>query len=53
MDRLIEAERMLVDEEAVIAPVYHEGSANVIRPFIKNWVQHPTGPIEWKYARVE
>jgi len=53
MDKLIEAERMLVEEEAVIAPVYHEGEVHLIRPSIENWVQHPTGTVEFKYARVE
>jgi oligopeptide transport system substrate-binding protein len=52
MDNLIEAERLLVEEEAVIAPVHHEGAALLVRPSVKNWVQHPTGTIEFKYARV-
>jgi len=53
MDNLIEAERLLVEERAVIAPVHHEGAALLVRPSVKNWVQHPTGTIEFKYARVE
>jgi oligopeptide transport system substrate-binding protein len=53
MDNLIEAERLLVEEQAVIAPVHHEGAALLVRPSIENWVQHPTGTIEFKYARVE
>jgi oligopeptide transport system substrate-binding protein len=53
MDNLIEAERLLIEEQAAIAPVYHEGAALLVRPSIKNWVQHPTGTIEFKYARVE
>jgi oligopeptide transport system substrate-binding protein len=53
MDNLIEAEKLLVEEQAVIAPVHHEGAALLVRPSIKNWVQHPTGTIEFKYARVE
>jgi oligopeptide transport system substrate-binding protein len=53
MDNLIEAEKLLVEEQAVIAPVHHEGAALLVRPSVKNWVQHPTGTIEFKYARVE
>jgi oligopeptide transport system substrate-binding protein len=53
MENLIEAERLLIEEQAAIAPVHHEGAALLVRPSIKNWVQHPTGTIEFKYARVE
>jgi oligopeptide transport system substrate-binding protein len=53
MDKLIEAERLLVEEQAIIAPIYHEGVAILLRPSIKNYVQHPTGPIDFKYASVE
>jgi oligopeptide transport system substrate-binding protein len=53
MENLIEAERLLVEEQAVVAPAHHEGAALLVRPSVKNWVQHPTGTIEFKYARVE
>jgi oligopeptide transport system substrate-binding protein len=53
MENMVEAERLLIEEEAAVAPVYHEGTALLVRPSIKNWVQHPTGAIEFKYARVE
>jgi oligopeptide transport system substrate-binding protein len=53
MKNLIEAERLLIEEQAVVAPVYHQGAALLVRPSIKRWVQHPTGTIEFKYVRLE
>jgi oligopeptide transport system substrate-binding protein len=53
MEILIEAERLLIEDHAVVAPVFHQGAALLVRPSIKNWVQHPTGGIELKYAKVE
>src|SRR3712207_3512552 len=38
MDNLVEAERLLVEEQAAIAPVYHEGAALLVRPSVKDWV---------------
>jgi oligopeptide transport system substrate-binding protein len=52
MDMLIEAETLLVQDDAAIAPVYFEGVAYLVRPSIENFVVHPTGPQEWKYMRV-
>jgi len=53
MDNLIEAERLLIEDHVVVAPVYHQGSAVLVRPSVENWVQHPTGTIEFKYVRLE
>jgi oligopeptide transport system substrate-binding protein len=53
MEQLIKAERLIVEDQAVIAPVFHQGAALLVRPSVKNWVQHPTGTIEFKYARLE
>ena len=49
MGKLIEAERLLIEDAAAVAPAYHAGSVVIVRPSIKNWVQHPTGTIEFKY----
>jgi oligopeptide transport system substrate-binding protein len=49
MGNLIEAERLLIEDAAAVAPVYHSGSVVIVRPSIKKWVQHPTGTIEFKY----
>ena len=53
MGNLIEAERLLIEDGAAVAPAYHAGSVVIVRPSIKNWVQHATGTIEFKYVRVE
>jgi oligopeptide transport system substrate-binding protein len=52
MNKLIEAERLLVEEDAGIAPVWFQGVAVLIRPSIKNFEEHPTGTYEFKYVRV-
>lgn len=53
MGNLIEAERLLIEDAAAVAPIYHPGSVEIVKPSIKNWVQHPTGTVEFKYVRVE
>ena len=43
MDLMIEAEKILVAESAGTAPMYFEGEAHLIRPAIKNYVDHRYG----------
>jgi oligopeptide transport system substrate-binding protein len=43
MDMMLEAERILVEEDAGTAPMYFEGEAHLIRPAIKNYVDHQYG----------
>jgi oligopeptide transport system substrate-binding protein len=43
MDMLLEAERILVEEDAATGPMYFEGEAHLIRPAIKNYVDHQYG----------
>src|SRR5918997_260288 len=43
MDMLLEAERVLVEEDAATAPMYFEGETHLLRPAIKNFVDHPYG----------
>src|SRR5215204_6792512 len=44
MDMLLEAERILVEEDAAIAPVYFEGEAHLVRPsFQDTYVDHRYG----------
>jgi oligopeptide transport system substrate-binding protein len=43
MDMMLEAERILVVEDAATAPMYFEGEAHLIRPAIKNYVDHQYG----------
>jgi oligopeptide transport system substrate-binding protein len=53
MDKLIEAERLLVEDQAAIAPVYFSGVAALLRPSFKDFVEHPTGTYEFKYLKVD
>jgi oligopeptide transport system substrate-binding protein len=53
MDKLIEAERLLVEDQAAIAPVYFSGVAALLRPTFKDFVEHPTGTYEYKYLKVD
>jgi oligopeptide transport system substrate-binding protein len=43
MDMMLEAERLLVEEDAATAPMYFEGEAHLVRPAIKNFVDHQYG----------
>jgi oligopeptide transport system substrate-binding protein len=43
MDMMLEAERVLVVEDAATAPMYFEGEAHLLRPAIKNFVDHQYG----------
>ena len=44
MEMLLEAERILVEEDAALAPQYFEGEAWLIRPALqKSYVDHPYG----------
>jgi oligopeptide transport system substrate-binding protein len=43
MDMMLEAERLLVQEDAATAPMYFEGEAHLLRPTIKNFVDHQYG----------
>ena len=42
-DMLLEAERILVEETAGTGPMYFEGEAHLLRPSIKNFVDHQYG----------
>lgn len=43
MDMLLEAETILVEEDAGTAPMYFEGEARLQKPYLKNYVSHPYG----------
>jgi oligopeptide transport system substrate-binding protein len=43
MDMLMEAERILVTEDAGIAPMYFDGKAMLRKPFITRYVEQPYG----------
>ena len=53
-DDMLKAEKKLVEEDAVVAPVYHRGSAVLTKSNVKNLISHPIGvPLEFKYASFE
>jgi oligopeptide transport system substrate-binding protein len=43
MDLLLEAEKVLVEEDAGVAPIYFEGTSRLIEPYIKDFVYQPYG----------
>jgi len=44
MDMLLEAERVLIEEDAAIAPQYFEGEVHLVRPSLQDsYVDHPYG----------
>lgn len=54
LNDMLEAEKKLVEEDAVVAPVYHRGSATLTKENVKNLITHPIGvPMEFKYASFE
>jgi oligopeptide transport system substrate-binding protein len=43
MNMLLEAETVLVEDDAAVAPIFFEGKARLKRPSIKNYVDHQYG----------
>ncbi len=53
-EMLQEAERILLEEDAAITPMYQRGNAYMQRSFIKDLYLHPFGPeLSLKWAHVE
>lgn len=54
LDMLLQAEKLLVDEDMIVAPLYHRGSATLTKSNVKGLISHPFGPdVEFKYAYFE
>src|SRR3712207_4630464 len=54
MDMLLEAERILVQEDMATTGVYFEGEVHLVRPTIKNYVDHKYGGgIDLKWWKLE
>ena len=55
MDMLMEAERILVAEDAATAPVYFEGEVHLVKPYLKGYYDHKYGGTwslqDWKLER--
>ncbi len=54
LDMLIEAERMMLEDEGTLGPLYFEGKAFLQKPYVKNFIVHPYGAsLELKYVTIE
>lgn len=54
MEMLVEAERLVVEESAALAPIYYYASASLTKPYVKNYVVHSYGPAsDYKYTSIE
>ncbi|CUX66120.1 Oligopeptide-binding protein OppA precursor [Clostridium sp. C105KSO15] len=54
LDMLLQAENLLIDEDVIVAPLYHRGSATLTKSNVKGLINHPFGPdVEFKYAYFE
>lgn len=54
MEKLLEAERILIAEEAGIVPLYYRVIAHLTKPSINGFVDHPFGPdSSWKWISIE
>ena len=52
-DLLVQAEKSLVVDNAVVAPLYYIGSAYLVKPNVKNLVEPDSGILELKYTEVD
>ena len=43
MDLMIEAERLLIEEDAALAPLQFEGTTRLINPSVNNFIYHNYG----------
>ncbi|WP_251553615.1 peptide ABC transporter substrate-binding protein [Neobacillus muris] len=54
MDKLMEAEKILLKDDAVLGTLYYQGTAFLEKPYLKGLVTHPSGsPLDLKYASVQ
>ncbi|CAM5796473.1 MULTISPECIES: peptide ABC transporter substrate-binding protein [Brevibacillus] len=54
INMLLEAEKILLAEDAVVSPLFYRGNSFLQKPHVKNLIFHPYGsPVEYKYATVE
>ncbi len=54
MEKLLEAEKIMVAEEAGIVPVYYRGVSRLTKPYVKGFVKHQFGAdSSWKWTSIE
>lgn len=52
-DLMVQAEKSLVVEQAVVAPLYYMGSAYLVKANVKNLIEPNSGILELKYVTVQ
>ncbi|MBM7554033.1 peptide ABC transporter substrate-binding protein [Thalassobacillus pellis] len=53
-ETFLEAEKMLIQEDAVIAPLYQRAVAKLWKPYVKGVITNPMGPdYTYKYAYID
>jgi oligopeptide transport system substrate-binding protein len=52
MDMLLEAEKVLIEQDAACAPMFYEGEIRLVEPFIKNFVYYRSGGYAMKLWRL-
>lgn len=52
-EEMREAERILIEEEVAISPMYQTGTARLIKPHISGFVAHPNNTFSYKWLYVE
>ncbi|MCA0982932.1 peptide ABC transporter substrate-binding protein [Halobacillus yeomjeoni] len=53
-ENFLEAEKLLIKEDAVLAPLYQRARAQLWKPYVKNVTVNPMGPdYTYKYAYIE
>ncbi|TCP29749.1 oligopeptide transport system substrate-binding protein [Scopulibacillus darangshiensis] len=51
---MLDAEKILLKDDAALAPMYQSGSAKLTQPYVKDLVVHPFGPdYTFKYVSVD
>ncbi|ELK45208.1 UNVERIFIED_CONTAM: peptide ABC transporter substrate-binding protein [Halobacillus marinus] len=53
-EAFLEAEKLLIQEDAVLAPLYQRAQAQLYKPYLKGVIVNPMGPdYTYKYAYIE
>lgn len=54
MDMLIQAEKLLLEEDAALGPIYFKQKSRLVKPYVKNAIEHPYGANgDYKYYEIE
>ncbi|WNS75178.1 peptide ABC transporter substrate-binding protein [Bacillus sp. DTU_2020_1000418_1_SI_GHA_SEK_038] len=50
---LQEAERILIEQDTVISPMYQSSEAFLVKPYVKGFVAHPNSTYSYKWTYIE